>query len=96
MHRGMHVAMCVVQKQILFFPFLFLLSPPPGVWAKTAWRKIFFGPVKIRSNEIGQKGQTNFSEPKSGSRRHGNLKVYPQGYQAQDDGSLGFSVHEDV
>ena len=94
MHRGMYVAMCVVQKQISFsFVFFFfpLLPPPPGVWAKTAGHKIFFGPVKIWSNEIGHKGPTKFSEPKSGSRRHGNLNVYPQGYQAQNIGSLGFS-----
>ena len=84
MHRGMYVAMCVVEKQIFFFSFLFLLSPPPGVWGKTAGRKTFFGPVKIWSEQIGQKGQTKF-------RSHGNLNVYQQGYQAQNAGSLGFS-----
>ena len=65
MHASRHVCSHVCGAKANSFLFLlFLLSPSPGVWARTARRKIFFGPVKMWSNEIGQKGQTNFSEPK--------------------------------
>ena len=107
MHPGMYVAICVVQKQIstsffflflFFFSLFFLLFPPPKVSAKTARHRIWLGPVKIWSNVIGQKGQTTFSEPKSGSCRYGNLDVYPQGYQAHNARFSGVhrNVHEDV